>query len=104
MAEAGTQKIKLQLSPEAEKYCRPDAPVEARRAAVRALALLPADSKLGERLPDRRLPHSGGNSARPQSGHSVSVGAIDAPQAGQSSALISDWPKSSGTSGIWCPV
>lgn len=32
--EAGRQKIKLQLSPEAEKYCRADAPVEARRMAA----------------------------------------------------------------------
>ena len=34
MPEAGKQKIKLQLSLEAEKYCRPDAPVEARRMAA----------------------------------------------------------------------
>ena len=34
MTEAGKQKIKLQLSPEAEKYCRSDAPVEARRMAA----------------------------------------------------------------------
>ena len=34
MSEAGKQKIKLQLSPEAEKYCRADAPVEARRMAA----------------------------------------------------------------------
>ena len=34
MAEAGKQKIKLQLSPEAEKYCRADAPVEARLMAA----------------------------------------------------------------------
>lgn len=34
MSEAGKQKIKLQLSPEAEKYCRTDAPLEARRMAA----------------------------------------------------------------------
>jgi len=34
MAEAGKHKIKLQLSPEAEKYCRADAPLEARRMAA----------------------------------------------------------------------
>jgi hypothetical protein len=34
MTEPGRQKIKLQLSPEAEKYCRADAPVEARRMAA----------------------------------------------------------------------
>jgi hypothetical protein len=34
MSEAGKQKIKLQLSPEAEKYCRADAPVETRRMAA----------------------------------------------------------------------
>jgi len=44
--------------------------------------------------------YPGANNARPHSGHSVAVGAIDSPQAGQSSALISDWPKSSGMSGI----
>jgi len=34
MPEGATQKIKLQLSPEAEKYCRADAPLEARRMAA----------------------------------------------------------------------
>ncbi len=59
-----------------------------------------ARTLLGERLRDRAQPHSGGNNARPHSAHSVAVGEIDSPQAGQSSALISDWPKSSGISGI----
>jgi len=44
MSEPGKQKIKLQLSPEAEKYCRADAPVEARRlAAGGALPLPPTE-------------------------------------------------------------
>jgi hypothetical protein len=44
MSEPGKQRIKLQLSPEAEKYCRPDAPLEARRlAAGGALPLPPSE-------------------------------------------------------------
>jgi len=41
MAQAGKQKIKLQLSPEAEKYCRADAPLEARRMAAGGALPLP---------------------------------------------------------------
>jgi len=41
MAEPGKHRIKLQLSPEAEKYCRRDAPLEARRLAAGGALPLP---------------------------------------------------------------